>query len=264
MNRDELRRLANSPRFIPGIYNYCDRWCERCAFTVRCRNFASRDSLEDENPAIEMEDFLAEMEQELAGEKEEIEDLIEEMNEAAQNISDEEMEEFKAERDRVHREAEEHPLAKNSMLYYEMVDAWFAGMKAKLKERNIDFATEESQALPNTETEEGQILDALQVVLWYQHFIHVKLMRALTSREDERDEDPEMEEFPKDSDGSVKIALIAMEKSIEAWSALQKFFPADVKEIPTMIQLLQMLIEETEARFPQARSFVRPGFDQEV
>ena len=27
-------------RFIPGIFNYCDRWCERCAFTQRCRSFA--------------------------------------------------------------------------------------------------------------------------------------------------------------------------------------------------------------------------------
>ena len=26
-------------KYIPGIYNYCDYWCERCAFTKRCRNF---------------------------------------------------------------------------------------------------------------------------------------------------------------------------------------------------------------------------------
>jgi len=26
-------------RMIPGIYNYCDRWCERCAFSRRCRVF---------------------------------------------------------------------------------------------------------------------------------------------------------------------------------------------------------------------------------
>lgn len=31
---------AQKHRFIPGIYNYCDYWCERCAFTRRCRNFA--------------------------------------------------------------------------------------------------------------------------------------------------------------------------------------------------------------------------------
>ena len=27
-------------RFITGIYNYCDYWCERCHFTRQCRNYA--------------------------------------------------------------------------------------------------------------------------------------------------------------------------------------------------------------------------------
>src|SRR5678816_4802270 len=26
--------------FIVGIYNYCDSWCDRCAFTSHCRVFA--------------------------------------------------------------------------------------------------------------------------------------------------------------------------------------------------------------------------------
>lgn len=34
--------------FIPGIYNYCDRWCERCAFTNRCRSYA-REEEENKN-----------------------------------------------------------------------------------------------------------------------------------------------------------------------------------------------------------------------
>ncbi len=32
--------------FIVGIYNYCDRWCETCAFTSRCGVFADRTELE--------------------------------------------------------------------------------------------------------------------------------------------------------------------------------------------------------------------------
>ena len=26
--------------YIPGIFNYCDRWCERCPLTARCRVYA--------------------------------------------------------------------------------------------------------------------------------------------------------------------------------------------------------------------------------
>src|SRR5882724_11555733 len=36
---DRLVARASNPRLIPGIYNYCDRWCERCGFTDRCLQF---------------------------------------------------------------------------------------------------------------------------------------------------------------------------------------------------------------------------------
>ncbi|MCA1758436.1 MAG: hypothetical protein LC658_01585, partial [Bacteroidales bacterium] len=38
--RHKLDELVKSGRFIPGIYNYCDRWCERCTLSHRCLNYA--------------------------------------------------------------------------------------------------------------------------------------------------------------------------------------------------------------------------------
>lgn len=40
MDKELIKKLAANPDFISGIYNYCDRWCERCPFTSRCLNFA--------------------------------------------------------------------------------------------------------------------------------------------------------------------------------------------------------------------------------
>ena len=40
MDKEEVKQLAANPEFIKSIYNYCDRWCERCPFTSRCLNFA--------------------------------------------------------------------------------------------------------------------------------------------------------------------------------------------------------------------------------
>ncbi len=40
MDMDDIQKLAQSGRFIPGIYNYCDRWCERCSMSSRCSVFA--------------------------------------------------------------------------------------------------------------------------------------------------------------------------------------------------------------------------------
>ena len=41
MKKADLIELAQNPDFISGIYNYCDRWCERCQFTSRCFLYAT-------------------------------------------------------------------------------------------------------------------------------------------------------------------------------------------------------------------------------
>ena len=41
MRRRSLTQLADNPDLIDGIYNYCDRWCERCPFTSRCLVYAT-------------------------------------------------------------------------------------------------------------------------------------------------------------------------------------------------------------------------------
>src|SRR5437867_1062460 len=39
--KNKLLELAANPDFISGIYNYCDRWCERCQFASRCFLYAT-------------------------------------------------------------------------------------------------------------------------------------------------------------------------------------------------------------------------------
>ena len=39
MDKEALGQRSRDPRHIRGIYNYCDRWCERCPLTSRCLNF---------------------------------------------------------------------------------------------------------------------------------------------------------------------------------------------------------------------------------
>ena len=51
MKPKDLHQLAADPRFIPGVYNYCDRWCERCPLSNRCFNRASDQAEDDGDPA---------------------------------------------------------------------------------------------------------------------------------------------------------------------------------------------------------------------
>ena len=39
MAKKPFEKYDKDSNHIPGIYNYCDRWCERCQFTSRCLNF---------------------------------------------------------------------------------------------------------------------------------------------------------------------------------------------------------------------------------
>ena len=63
MGREKLKKLAQDKRIIRGIYNYCDRWCERCPFTSRCLNFATseEDFSDPETQDIRNEKFWKKM-----------------------------------------------------------------------------------------------------------------------------------------------------------------------------------------------------------
>jgi hypothetical protein len=74
--------------------------------------------------------------------------------------------------------------------------------------------------------------------------------------------DEELKAFPRDSDGSAKIALIAIDRSIAAWSGLREALGEDGDSILDLQAQLAAIRRETEKLFPKARAFIRPGFDE--
>ena len=112
----------------------------------------------------------------------------------------------------------------------------------------------------NVEQQAFAIRDAVAVIQWYLHFIAVKLRRALQSQLAEA-EDRDEDDSPKDSDGSAKVALIAIDRSIGAWGVLLRHFPAEETPILEQLARLDRLRRAVEQQFPAARHFVRPGFD---
>ena len=64
-----------------------------------------------------------------------------------------------------------------------------------------------------------------------------------------------------DSDGSAKVALIAIERSIGAWTRLRAHLPDRADELLDLLVMLDRLRRATDAQFPAARAFKRPGFD---
>jgi hypothetical protein len=68
-------------------------------------------------------------------------------------------------------------------------------------------------------------------------------------------------DFPKDSDGSAKVALIGIDRSMAAWRMMQLSLPDRDESIVPLLLQLEGLRRRLENSFPQARDFIRPGFD---
>jgi len=110
-------------------------------------------------------------------------------------------------------------------------------------------------------------LDVLQEWLdEIDHFmmlIPVKIKRAVTSSC--KQERWELENgLPKDCDGSAKITVLAIDRSIEVWEKLMAYFPQLEDDCLDFLVRLQHLKELTLKEFPNAMRFIRPGFDQSL
>ncbi len=259
MDKRDLDDLAGDPRFIPGIYNYCDRWCERCPFTGRCLKYAMRqemgsggsqgrdaerearwDMLHDTADTMRdmIEDRLGQMEFDLKGG----------LREAIRAQGD------------IHEAAAAQPCSRTALRYIKIVDAWFQAHEGLLDDKNDELKSPAPAGVPGTEPVPGPVdlQDCLEVVRWYQHQIYVKLRRAATGMI--RGELEGNEYHPQDANGSAKVALLGIERSIAAWATLQRRFP-DHEDIVLALGTLQRLLRQVEAAFPDARAFRRPGFD---
>jgi hypothetical protein len=256
MNSKDLIELAANPNFISGIYNYCDRWCERCPFTSRCLVYASEKE-DDENDPASRDINNAAFWQRLTSIFEQTREMIAAW--AAENGVDldaPEAQAAKEEHDRDMEDAHNHELTVAAENYAAQVHDWFD------EEFGMEISDDSGKSATVAGETEEDIQEASEVIHWYQFQIAAKTVRGLMSVEDEDDEDDIDENTSRDSDGSIKVALIGMDRSISAWRLMQLAVPDKAQSIVPLILTLETLRHNTERIFPQARDFIRPGFDE--
>lgn len=260
MDDERMDELARDPRFISGIYNYCDRWCERCAFTARCLNYAMGQEMEAEvsrSRDSANEAFWDELHETFESTMEEAEDQSDETD---FDLDKEELEESIREHEEIHEAAEAQPCSRIALKYIDVADQWLqanAGLfdeEGNLQEPPVGADT------PGTEPVNAAagLQDCVEVIRWYQRQIYIKLCRAATGMI--RSELEGNEYDPQDANGSAKVALLGIERSIAAWATLQRRFP-DHEDIVLALGTLKRLLRQVDASFPNARAFRRPGFD---
>lgn len=250
MRRRNLTELANNPDLISGIYNYCDRWCERCPLTSRCLVYVTEQG-EDDSPEshdIRNEAFW----RKLGSIFQETREMIAAWAREAGVDLAEPAAEDEARYRRKRQLVDHHPLTKCGKKYANAASDWFREFDQSIEPSDLRMIEGNGEYAESLE-------DAREVIQWYQYQIAVKTMRALSGRREELDEDPEL---PKDSDGSAKVALIGIDRSIAAWRLMQLSLPGRAGTIVPLILQLERLRHRVEKGFPEARSFIRPGFDE--
>jgi hypothetical protein len=229
---------------IVGIFNYCTRRCERCAFTSRCTLFQSEREYEQQNPGAtwqqRVEDSFAETFRLLEAwcQREGI-DFDEIRREAESNEAD-------AEFERASEAVRGDPLQKLATAYthaaLDIIDAMAPARALRRWPSNVE--------------------DALDTISWNAGMVSAKVYRALDGLDQGgafREEDP----VQNDWNGSAKLARLLVGESKSAWDVVMR--EGEAAENSPLIELLTLLgrVDEGLAeRFPDAMKFVRPGFDE--
>jgi hypothetical protein len=187
-----------------------------------------------------------------------VKETAEEMDIDLNAIDDEQ---FAEQQEQVHQFVENQPYTKAAFAYTEMAGKWFDSNKALLENKAEELLTLAQAQIPGVRPDKDalKIQDCLEVIHWYQHQIYVKLCRAASGTI--RGELEDIEYAPEDAAGSAKVAIIGIERSIAAWGGLLNQFPQQEHSILELQVNLKKLLRQVDAAFPDARAFVRLGFD---
>jgi len=163
--------------------------------------------------------------------------------------------------DELEEKANTHEYAGPARDYSQHVEWWFESARPLFVEEGRELELKARLEFPgsNPAEEAASLRDVVDVIRWYQHQIYVKLMRAIEGKLEEAEE--ALGEYPRDSDGSAKVALLGMDRSIAAWGTMLRQFPGQEDNILGILVQLERLRRRTEEDFPAARAFVRPGID---
>jgi len=231
--------------------------------TARCSVFLTTPQLDPEDFADEeafFESAMKGVQDSFAVTMDLIQQMAEEKGIDLDEIADDN--DFAEKREIERKEIKKSPLSILSMEYLDLSRAWLNTCNASLKELENNLQQTALMDLPdrNPKLEATALRDALEIIPYYMSQIHVKLTRAESSRK-RNDEWFEENDFPKDSDGSAKVALIGIDNSVRAWEVMLHHLPTQEGDILTILSLLENLRRQVETTFPDARSFKRPGFD---
>jgi len=227
-----------------GIFQYCDRWCEKCNHTDEClyydvnkKFFLSGDKKFNFWDKIEDIVYLTIDDLELVSKSMGV-NLDNFSKRFSKNNSEETL-------------SEGYLLFDKTEEYSKIVNEWFNGFAKEplpVNKQDLKYKVSTQELAESMQ----RLTKAIEYIRWYQNFISKKLKKALNSKHEFKDG------FHK---GFAKVVLIALDRSIESWKSITEHFPGTSDKVSNQLLLLQKIKEEVEKEFPFARSYNRDGLD---
>lgn len=244
--------MSKTDHYIDGIFNYCDRWCERCKYTDRCRSFqmdkeAGFDRLEKNYTDEELwahvgqrfAETLALVRQHAIEEGIDLDNLPDVEEEAPS----EKAARLEALSKKVHKE------------YIDRTQAFFEENKGYFEEKGHESIRWVEMGLSGEEEALAmwqQVSNQAEVIQWYVFFIGVKMRRAIGGIDDMHEDhwgSPEQ----SDANRTARIVMLAIERSMVGWRVMLDAFPEKEDGIIRSLALVEKFRRMAVQTFPRWR-----------
>ena len=246
-------------KFIPGIYNYCDRWCERCNMTQRCLLYYKDSRREAEHRAKGEDPHDWDIV---------LQDLHESFQETLEMVR-KHAEEEGIDLDAIDTESviselpdpSDHPLHVKAHGYAMNAHKFLEKLRNVINEE-IENINAGNILAENIE----EIKECLEVISWYHMQIAVKIHRALFGKmraETEEVGNEEPDEYSLyDANGSAKVAYDGLVRTMDALTKVYEWKKSLHNDIMPLLTDVYGLINGVDREFPGYKEFKRPGFDE--
>ncbi len=242
--------MEENDRYIEGIYNYCDRWCERCKYTDRCYSFQMdvEDGIDPLNPDVSDEEVWEQVGKRLSQALELLRQHAVEMGLDFDNLP-EVVEEPPSEL-AARLEAQSKKLHKE---YVKRTQAFFENNTDYFKEKTQESADWVEMGIADDEETGNKwklVDDQTKVIQWYTFFVGVKMRRAIGGLDEMHGEQWSSPE-QSDANRTARITMLAIERSMAAWQVMLGTFTEKEDEIIQLLALLAKFRRMVETTFPR-------------
>ena len=234
MSAPSLIALARDPSLIENVYNTCDQWCMYCAVTDRCLAFRCT-TAEDVGGVWDVGGSEARGSQEGTV-------FLKVLADAEERLAPPEVEAVvSADPERQQKVFTlDDPLERRGRSYVQLADAYLQSRTDWPP--NIDWR-------PSGPT-------PFEVLTWFHVLAPARIFRAILCATEAR---AGVAGRRADALAAAKVALVGIDRSLDAIISIR--IADDDPRLALMQECLRDLRTAVEARFPDARAFMRPGLD---